>query len=176
MDGLSPQWFGNIDWEGLKSLKPSMNPRLWLKSLFFYPRGEGEGGAGTPSQAPICRPPIAARGCRDLASTTPGARMQSSRPVHAATDLKLRLWSIPEGGLAPQKQMRWSWEAPVGTLAPPPGTRFGSTILVPDSNELLNAITTAFQPPWATHPISRAVPLACRAAGPGSPVRLGTPL
>ena len=154
---------------------PSLDPRLWLKSLFFYPRGRGR-GAWNPQPSTDLSPPIAARGCRDLASTTPGARMQSSRPLHAATDLKLRLWSIPEGGLAPQKQMRWSWEAPVGTLGPPPGTRFGSKILALDSNELLNAITTAFQPPWATPPISRAVPLACRAAGPGPPVRLGTPI
>ena len=147
-----------------------------VEILIFFPQGGGGGGGWDPQPSTDLSPPIAARGCRDLASTTPGARMQSSRPLHAATDLKLRLWSIPEGGLAPQKQMRWSWEARAGTLGPPSGTRFGSTILVLDSNELLNAITTAFQPPWATHPISRAVPLACRAAGPGSPVRLGTPL
>ena len=147
-----------------------------VEILIFLPQGGGGRGGSDPQPSTDLSPPIAARGCRDLASTTPGARMQSSRPLHAETDLKLRLWSIPEGGLAPQKQMRWSWEARAGTLGPPPGTRFGSTILALDSNELLNAITTAFQPPWATPPISRAVPLACRAAGPGSPVRLGTPI
>ena len=70
--------------------------------------------------------------------------MQSSRPLHAVTDLKLRLWSLRGGGLAPQKQTRWGWEAPIGTHEPPPGARLGSITLAPGSNQLLGAIIKAF--------------------------------